>query len=125
MHSWIIKLALSCQMTLFIFGPFLYDLYLLRWKLLYIFGRVPLASSYTSCILFFNCNTNGGYFLWKKEEDDLQCISASNRFSIVILNTSTNIVPKPTCNSCKHNDKYFSKTKHPCKRGKKKHMLKR
>ena len=36
------------------------DLYLLRWKLLYILCRVPLASSYTSCIVVFNFNTIGG-----------------------------------------------------------------
>ena len=37
------------------------DLYLFRWKLLYILCRVPLASEpYTSCIVVFNFNTIGG-----------------------------------------------------------------
>ena len=37
-----------------------HDLYLLRWKLLYILCRVPLASSYTYCIVVFNFYTIGG-----------------------------------------------------------------
>ena len=38
------KLSLSCQMTSLIFGPYFDDLYLLRWKILYTFCIVPLAS---------------------------------------------------------------------------------